>query len=455
MKTKFTLLLSALLVFNFADANNNEDCGVTLSLFVEPAKINNYDAALPYLNDLRRDCPNFHITIYQYGERIYKHRIEQAVGAQKETEFNEYKILWEERLQHFPAQTPEGTMYATIAQVMFDNGIGTKKQQFEAFDKAYKSDKKNFTSPKAIYTYFSLAVELHETNEKDVQEVFDLYDEVIGKIEEEENLWAERITPLIEKQDNQQALNANEENVLKAGETNLNSYSLIKGSVHTKIGNLADCENLVPLYQRDFEEKKTDAEWLRAAAARLSAKECEDPMFFSLVQELHNLDPSARSAYYLGQLAEADKKPSLALEYFNQSAELETDMNRRADVYYRIAENFRKSGSLSQARNYYRRAIEAKPSMGRAYLQMANMYSASSNDCGNTVFEKRAINWLAADLARTAARVDPSVASNARAAAESYSQRAPSRQEIFAEGMEGKTISFNCWVGGSVKVPNL
>ena len=110
---------------------------------------------------------------------------------------------------------------------------------------------------------------------------------------------------------------------------------------------------------------------------------------------------------------------------------------------------------MSNARNFYRRAIDVRPSFGAAYLQLAAMYANSSNECGSTVFEKRAINWLAADLARTAARVDPSIASNANAAANSYMGRAPQKQDIFIEDMAGKTITFNCWVGGSVRVPNL
>ena len=54
-----------------------------------------------------------------------------------------------------------------------------------------------------------------------------------------------------------------------------------------------------------------------------------------------------------------------------------------------------------------------------------------------------------------AARVDASVAATARATAESYRGRAPSKSDIFAEGMAGKVITINCWIGGSVKVPNL
>ncbi len=457
MKIKATLLLfSTLLLSNISFANENEDCTISLNLYVELAKIENYTAALPYLEELRKNCANFHLSIYQYGERLYKHRIENAQGAQKMTEFNEYKSLGRERLQHFPESRKEGAMLADFAQVMYENQIGSAKEQFDAFDEAYKKDKESFISPRSLYTYFSLAVDLHSEGKKDIQEVFDLYDELIGKIEEEENSLAARITPLIEKQDAGRKLDQAEERLLGAGETNLRAYAQVKGSVIGKLGILADCENLIPLYERDFEEKKGDVNWLQGAAGRLSAKECEDPLFFRLVQELHNLNPSSRSAYYLGQLAEADGKSKVALDYFIQSAELETDNNRKADVFYKLAENYRKSGSLSNARSFYRRAIDARPTHGRAYLQIASMISASANNCGDSVFERRAVNWLAAELARTAARVDPSVASNANAAAESYMQRAPGRADIFQEGMQGKTVSFGkCWVGGSVTVPNL
>ncbi|GGD89914.1 hypothetical protein GCM10011312_12240 [Planktosalinus lacus] len=457
MKIKATLLLfSFFLVSNATVANTNEECVITLTLFTDAAKVENYTEAYPHLQNLRRDCPDFHLSMYQYGERLYKHRIENAEEDQKMAEYNEYKKLYRERLQYFPEKTKEGTMLADFAQVMFDNRIGTAMDMFDAFDAAYKKDKENFTSPKSLYTYFSLAVDLQAAGKKDVSEVFELYDELIAKIEEEENSLAARITPLIEKQDAGTKLSQSEEKLLSAGETNLRAYSQVKGSVNGKLGILADCENLIPLYNKDFEEKKTDVDWLQSAAGRLSAKECEDPLFFKLVQELHNLNPSSRSAYYLGQLAEADGKSKVALDYFLQSAELETNNNKKADTYYKLGENYRKTGSLSNARTFYRKAIEAKPSYGRAYLQIASMIANSSNNCGDNVFERRAINWLAADLARTAARVDPSVAGNANAAANSYMQRAPSRGLIFQEGMQGKTISFGkCWVGGSVRVPNL
>ncbi len=93
--------------------------------------------------------------------------------------------------------------------------------------------------------------------------------------------------------------------------------------------------------------------------------------------------------------------------------------------------------------------------MGRAYLEIAQMYADSANDCGDSVFNKRAVYWLAATEARKATRVDGSLASYANQLISNYDGRAPSRQDIFSSNSAGKKISIGCWIGSSVTVPNL
>src|SRR5699024_5125114 len=126
------------------------------------------------------------------------------------------------------------------------------------------------------------------------------------------------------------------------------------------------------------------------------------------------------------------------MKYFNEAADLETDNSKKARIYYSIAENYRKAGNFSSARTYYNRMLEVRPSAGMAYYRIGSMYADSASNCGTTVFEKRAMYWLAAEMMDKAARVDGSVASNAKAAAESYRQRAPQKSDIFSEGMAGK-----------------
>lgn len=456
MKTKLILFLSGILLGTGAlQAQANQECATTASLAYSDAKAKNYEAAYPRIQTLRKDCPSYSVVTYQYGERVIKDKLEKAPEAEKNAIAQDLIKLYEERLQYFPGKTKAGEVYADIAQIRYDYKMGTPEEQYAAFDEAFKEDK-DALNAKSLYTYFSLLVDLQDAGKKELQDVFNQYDIVIAKVEEDENKMAEGLAKLIEKQEAGEALTSKDEKRLNAYEVNLKAYSTIRGSINAKLGQRADCDNLIPLYNKDFEANKADVEWLRRAAGRLSGKDCtEDPLFFKLVEALHKAEPSAKSALYLGQLADAEGKSSKALEYYNQSAELETDPSDKARVYYKIADEYKKKGQFGQARNYYRKTLSAKPSYGRAYLQIAHMIAQSANNCGTNAFEKRAVYWLAADYAAKAGRVDPSLSSNANQTAASYRGRAPQRSDIFQQDMQGKTINIGCWIGESVRVPNL
>lgn len=454
MKTQFALLFT-LLTLTFASktfAQAPDDCAITLSYFIEPAKAENYEAALPHYEKVIKECPKVSLATYQYAVKMFEWFIKEKNDTSK---VNDLVKTWELRLQHFPDRTSEGEVMATIAQLKYDNKIGNSQSQFDAFDKAFKKHPEDFTSGKSLYTYFSLAVDLYNENKKELQEIFNLYDAVNEKISVEKNNLAEKLTPLMDKDENGTSLSDQEKRAKRVYENNLDVYNTVEKSVDGKLGQLADCDNLIPFYEKDYANKKDDIEWLKAASNRLDAKDCESDLSGKLAVRLHELEPSSTSAYLLGKRAEAEGKATTAMKYFNEAAELETDNSKKARIYYSIAENFRKAGSFSNARTYYNKMLEVRPSAGMAYYRIGSMYAESASNCGTTVFEKRAMYWLAADMMDKAARVDGSVASNARAAAESYRQRAPQKSDIFEEGNAGQTIQFNCWVGGSVKVPNL
>ena len=454
MKMKFTLLTALLFVGLGSKmmAQVPNDCYETLSLFVEPAKAKNYEVALPYYDNVITKCPKFSLATYQYGAKMFSYFVKQG----DKSKVNDLIKSYEDRMAYFPTKTKKGKTLATIAQVKYDNSVGTKMQQFLAFDNAYKEDAATFTSPKSLYTYFSLAVSLYENGEKPIEDVFDLYEIVYLKVANERIDLATKATVLYNRKEAGEKLSTKDTKRLKSYGTNLNAYSKVTGSLEGKLGKLADCENLVPLYTKDFEEKKGDIKWVKKAASRLSAKECtEDPLFLELVKQLDNLEPTAESKLYLSQLERNKGNISKSISYLEESAMMQTDNFKKARIYFRIAELKRKQGSYRSARSYYNKTLKYNPSQGRCYLRIAQMYSKSSNDCGATVFEKRAVNWLAANMADKAALVDASIASEAKRAATSYRQLAPSKSDIFSDGMAGKTISFNCWIGGSVKVPSL
>ena len=451
MKTKITLLLAMLfLSFNYVAAQPNEEDLNTLSIFSEYAKAKNYDAAYGPWMELRQRNPKFNRAIYTYGERILKDKIKKSSATEKVGFINDLLKLWDERLQYFPTKTKKGDFLSKKAQLMYDNKStlgASDKSIYDAFEKAYTTDEKTFTNPKSLYTYFSTLVDLHNAGAVPVQDVFNKYDDITGKIEREINNYSKKLSDLLSKEEAGTALTKRDKSVKKSAESYLKAYDKISGSIDSKLGILANCENLIPLYNKDFEQMKNDADWLQRAAGRMSAKDCtSDPLFFKLVNAYHNLSPSANSAYYLGLLKDKDGDSSGAITYYNQAIDLETDGVEKGKILRKIASKFRKSGSYSQARNYYMKSLDADPSNVRPYLSIAQMYASSANNCGSDNFSKRAVFWLAASMARKGG--SSSTAAN-------YMAKAPQKNEIFNKGNAGQTIKIGCWIGRSVTVPNL
>ena len=317
------------------------------------------------------------------------------------------------------------------------------------FDSAFKQDAGNFKSAQGLYTYFSLVVDLYDANKKTAQQMFDKYDDVIEMIENLEKSYTEKLNKLVQKEESGATLTKRENSYKKNYEANLAAFEKVTSSMDTKLGQRASCEVLIPLYQKDFEQNKENKIWLQRAMNRMYAKGCkDDPLFLKLVEQKNSLEPNADTAYYLYILTGEQK-------YFDQTIELETDPLKKSKLYKKLADDFRKKGSYSRARQYFMEAMKLNPSDGSPYLRIANMYAKSANSCGDDNFSKRAVFWLAASTAEKAGRIDGRLRKAAAQSAASYRASAPSKADIFTKGNAGQTIQIGCWIGRTVKVPNI
>lgn len=460
MKNKITLLLAVLFIgLNISFAQQDEESMTKLSIFHEYVKSKNYDAAYEPWMDVRKRAPKFNNAIYVDGEKILEHKIDNSSGAEKVAFINDLLSLWEERAIHFANKTPEGEYAAQACQLMYDNkDILNKSTEdlYACFDSAYQADKDTFTNPKSLYTYFSLMVELYDSGKKPAADLFNKYDDVVEKVEDEVENYSTRLNKLIEKEDSGTALTKKDGKYKRYYESYLKAYDQIASGIDEKLGTRANCENLIPLYKKGFDENKTNSVWLQRAAGKMSEKECtDDPLFFDLVNAYHELSPSANSAYYLGILKDKEGKSSEAISFYKQAISLETDSFKKSKLNNRIGLKLKARGSYGQARGFFREALKLNPSNGRPYLSIAAMYASSANNCGETNFDKRAVYWLAADEARKASRVDPTQSSNASKSVANYLAKAPQKSEIFSSGRAGQTINIGCWIGSSVRVPNI
>ncbi len=297
---------------------------------------------------------------------------------------------------------------------------------------------------------------MYKEGNQSTEELFNKYEEISEKFELEQTNLARKLDVILKKEDAGEPVTSREQRNKRVYETNVLAFSTYAGNLEAMISKESSCENLIPLYRKNFEVNKTNSVWLNRAASRMDAKECsDDPLFVELVEALHDINPSANSAYYLGLLKDKAGDSQGALAYYEESLTLEEDQYRKATILYKIAVKFKTRGLKSKARTYALRALKNQPSMGKAYMLIANLYVSSANKCGATQFEKRAVYWLAAKTARRAASVDPGVKKTALKMAASYIGRAPSKTDIFTEGNSGQTIRFTCWINDSVIVPEL
>jgi len=459
MKTKITLLIAFLFLLTNPILAQNEQDLETLSIFSELVKSKNYPAAYAPWMELRNRNPKFNKAIFIYGERILNYKIENSEGDEKVNFINDMLKLWEERKVIFPNATPTGTYLAKACQLEYNyRKILDKSNEalYAAFDNAYTTDSKTFTNPKSLYTYFSLMVDLYDSNAKTAQQLFSKYDDISEKIEFEVKNYTKKRNSYLDEEGQVKQLGSKEARKLKSYDSYLRAYDKIAGSIDTKLGARANCENLIPLYSKDFEEFKTDGVWLQRAMNRMYAKECnDDPLFVKIVEQKNALEPNADTAFYLGILKDKAGKSSEALSYYNQAVDLESDNFEKSKILYKIATNFKKKGRYGQARTYFMKALKSNPSLGRAHLAIAAMYAKSANNCGTDNFSKRAVYWLAAKEAAKAGRIDPTMKKNAAKSIANYEAKAPTKSEIFSSGRAGQVIKVECWIQRSVTVPSL
>jgi tetratricopeptide (TPR) repeat protein len=459
MKKKFFYTLLSIVLFGYFGAYAQEGtCDENLSLEHDFVKARKYDEALTYWNKLIKDCPKHSEAIYADGTKIFKTKLKQAQKAGDEAKAKEYlntiTDLYDKWLSYFPNSKNTAKIYHDKGLVLLNNKAASKEELYDIFTKGYTLDKNKFTNPKAIYGYFDAAVEMYKNNKLTFEELINHYNDLGASIEKLSVKYSLEMDKL-QKKEEAGELMKKEEKKLKAIRKNLPVYAIVAKNMDKILGELGDCEHLVPLYKKTYEENKDNASWLRKAAANLSKKDCSnDPIFEKLVVQLNNLEPSYSSSYYLGILKEKKGNISESVSYYKKAIDLSDNAYDKAKIYFKLARLAEKRGQRTKARGYAYDALKYRPSMGSAYLLIARLYAKSANDCGTDEFSKRATYWLAASMADKAAKVDPTKVKTARKMAAAYRAKAPGKTDVFMKGMAGKKIQMKCWIGGSVTVPN-
>lgn len=455
MKRRITTLIMSLFLLTGMSTVMAQDygsqpdmCKQKLSLFHESVKAKNYDGAYENWKWAFENCPKASLVIYSDGLKIAEHRYSKATGAEKTAAGKLIDEIYEKRIQHYPQNL--GKVYSDWAISLEERG-GDGDEIFDKLDKAFKADPTGM-SIKNIAKYFQEVTNRNKDN--NVQLVFDTYDDVLDGVNDKIAKLTEELDKINEKDSLGKSLTSKEKRKQKNNEINLRGLGQIEPILDQIVSDVATCDRLIPLYEKNFDANKSDPKWLKRAVSRLFYKECTDhDVYPKMVEAWVNAEPSAGAYVFYAKVLEDRGDSNKALQMRDKAVDLETDPYKKAKLLLSIAYTMRHK-SKSQARNYAYKALKAQPSLGDAYLLIANLYGSSANSCGTDEFSKRMVYVAAANKAAMAAKVDPSVASKAKRAMSAYMDNAPSTKLIFQEGKQsGSTYKVGCWIGETVRIP--
>jgi tetratricopeptide (TPR) repeat protein len=414
MKTKLILLFIVVFTqFTKAQQNNCIEKENQLSQYIVDKE---YQKAFDVWNDLKTSCPKLSEKVYLLGNKVLQYNIELASSEEKDKTVRELIKLYDLYDKNFPEN--QNGNFEKRGMALFDNKVGTNDEIYNYLDQAFNLQKKTFENPQAIYTYFDLYYKKYKSEKKEIS-----IEKLIAKYID--------VNSLVE---------INTEKFIYRKE----EYNLVSQGINSLMNNLLTCENLTPYTKQNYESNKTNIDWLSSIASALFVKCNASPIFCSVALDLYKLKPTSKSAYYLGSYNLSTANQEKAIEYFTESASLETDKLEKANTCYSIASIVSFSDKAKSQEMVFM-AIENNPTNGAYYLFLANLYE-NAMECATNVNEKKAIYKLASNTVLKAAQVEPRLKQTAENRSKEYLKKV-----IFEGKNKPKPVKLGCWINQTVQ----
>ena len=415
MKTKLILLF--VVVFSQFVKAQEVNCAEKENQLSQFILDKDYEKAYEAWNEVKISCPKFSEKMYLLGGKVVHYNIEVANSDQKAKKVQELIGLYDSYDKNFPAN--QNGNFEKRAMALYDNKVGTPDEIYNYLDQAFNLQKSTFNNPQAIYTYFDLYYNKYKSEKKEVS-----IEKLIAKYID--------VTALVEV--NTEKYNFKTE-----------EYNLVSQGINSLMNNLLTCDNLIPYVKQNYSANKTNSVWLSSVARALFDKCSYSPMFGSVALDLHQLKPTSKSAFYLGNYNLSTANQDKAIEYFTESASLSTDKMEKATTCYTIA-SIVSLFDKAKAHEMVLMSIENNPSNGAYYIFLANLYENSANECATNPNEKKAIYKLASNTVLKAGQVEPRLKQTAENRSKDYLKNV-----VFSPKEKPKPVKLGCWIKQTVQ----
>ena len=409
----------------YGHGEDSIQCLRNLSLYREYVKQNDYVSAIPFWRKAFNQCPQSFKGIYLDGVRLFRDLIEKEKDPQIQSKLvDTLMLIYDMRIKYFDQ----------FDEVRARQGIDLlryKRDELNEVQRAYGYLKESVdlagdnSSEAAIATYISASMSLYQ-NQK--LEAGDLIEDFLTS--------SEIMSIKIANAPNDTMLSFLLDNIIKN---------------FVQIPGISD-EDLISSLEALFNEKPNNPQILRVIVTVMEIKRLSDnPLWMSAAKNLFSQYPTAELASKIAYISHTHDEAKDASNYFNQAIQLETDDDRKAELYLGLAASTDNLGNKSLARDYAQKAIELKPGWGKPYILIAELY-ASSRDLCQSLSLPNAIYWVAVDKLNEAKQIDPSAETEANSIILSLSPHFPNKEEaFFLNVMEGNTYYVGCWINENTR----
>ena len=406
---------------------DSANCIKYLSYYKEYYKQKNYDDALPNWRKAYSICPptanqNMLIDGTTLIRRLISKNAKNAIY--KEALVDSLLKIHDLRAEYYPkyavtalnnkgldlvnyVKDDDKALFEGISDIVGRNGLQTK--------------------PSLYIFQLQSAVELYKAGTLDEEKIIDVYEKAIANLEN---------TPC--KTDKEK------EDLANVTETVENIF------IQSKV---ASVESLVALFTPRLEAAMDDLALSKTIVNMLSKTEggVDTDLFLQAVNNMHRLEPSYQSAYFLFKLYSSKGNADEAVKYMEDAIEYpESDDKVDASYYYELATYCYKNGLSSKAFASAKKAAEMDETLaGKSYMLIGTIWG--SQVCKGNEIESRAPYWVAVDYMVKAKNADASLAEEANSMIAQYAKYYPQKSEDFMYNvLDGQSYTVNC--GGMTAV---
>lgn len=406
------------------------------------------------------NCPRASQLVYTNGEKIMDYYI-RTDSKNKDAYIDTLNMLADTRAQYFPNDPKTGA--PQVASIMGKKGLLVYTYNKNRYEEAYNILKDAVAldpsqlQGASIDAYFKSTIDMVNSGKEEKMTVINVYQELSEVLDDNIKVLAETVAQLEEaKATTEEAGDdsgiAGFDKQIEKSEKSININKGVKNNLDNLFQPFASCEDLIKVFSAKMAENPNDVTLLKRITTILDKKECTDSkLFLEAAVKLNELEPSPEASYSLGLKFFKDRKWNDAATFFEQATKTENN-DRKYRAYRNLGMCYQNMGSLSRARDIFRRAAQVDPTNGEPYLLIGMLYAESSKQFSGDI-DSKAVFWAAVDKCVKAKTLDPSIADRANSLIRSYSQYFPSMETIFFNDYsEGQSYNVGGWIGESTTI---